>query len=96
MTCSEAVEWVGPYVDDDLPEEVRRRMERHLMICRACAYEAESQRITKSRLRDGIGDVDASDAFRARVLSRLRADNPHIVTTETETNINQYQLPIEI
>jgi anti-sigma factor (TIGR02949 family) len=94
MTCNEALEMIGPYVDDDLPEEVRRRIERHFLTCRACSSEAETQRITKARLRDGIGEVTAPDAFRSRVLARVRADNPHVHTTEPETNVNQYQLPI--
>jgi anti-sigma factor RsiW len=98
MTCDEAADLIGNYVDDDLPQITRRRVEDHLLGCRDCAWEAQTQRITRDRLRDGIGEIVASDAFRSRVLARLRSDNPHLAPHD-EVDIatdSQYRLPISI
>ena len=97
MTCEEIADLIGPYVDDDLPSATRRRVEAHLLGCRDCAAEAETLRITRSRLRAEAGEVVASDAFRARTLARLAADNPHLGASEAAvTDPMQYQLPIRI
>ena len=95
MTCEQAMELIGPYLDNDLPTETRRRMEKHLLGCRTCAYESESLRITRERLKDDADEVLASDAFRARVLTRLKADNPHLTPAEPVAyDPLQFQLPI--
>lgn len=95
--CERAAELVGPYIDDDLPAEARRRVEAHLLTCPACAWEAQSLRLTRDRLREGIGEAAASDAFRARALARLRADNPHLAPAEPAADEpTQYHLPIQI
>lgn len=97
MTCEEARSLIGPYTDDDLPAEARRRVEAHLLSCRDCAWDTQTLAITRSRLREGIGEIVASDAFRARALSHLIADNPHVTVAEPATEAPaQYQLPIRI
>jgi anti-sigma factor RsiW len=98
MTCEQTEELIGPYVDDDLPSEARRRVESHLLRCTGCAWQAQTQRITSERLREhAAGEVVTSDAFRARALTRLREDNPHLTApTEEATDPAQYRLPIEI
>jgi anti-sigma factor RsiW len=98
MTCEQAADLIGPYVDDDLPSATRRRVEAHLLGCAACAWDAETLRITRARLREeASGEVVASDAFRARALARLHADNPHVADKETvAADPAQYQLPIRI
>ncbi len=104
MTCLETKDLIGPYVDNDLPEATRRRVQGHLLGCLTCAHDAEGLRITRERLREtGEGaETVASDAFRARTLARLHADNPHLVLSDpTHTGEMphfagpaQYQLPI--
>ena len=101
MTCEEAADLIGPYVDDDLPEGTRRRLEVHLLSCRECAWDAQTLRITRDRLRADAPDVVASDALRARTLARLLADNPHIQHTQAGTETaaadpTPYQLPIPL
>lgn len=97
MTCDEATDLLGPYVDDDLPAATRRRIETHLFACRGCAWDAETLGITRSRLREGVGEVVASDAFRARALARLFADNEHLTLSETSAaDAMQYRLPITL
>lgn len=78
LTCEQATELIGAYLDDDLPTETRRRLDAHCLRCQACAYEAHSLRITKERLRGDAGEIIASDSFRARTLRALYADNAHV------------------
>jgi anti-sigma factor RsiW len=104
MTCLEARDLIGPYVDDDLPEATRRGIQRHLLGCPSCAHDAEGLRIARERLRDfgDAGETVASDAFRARTLARLHADNTHLAPADPVhagemrhfTGPAQYQLPI--
>ena len=98
MTCSDAADLIGPYVDDDLPETTRRNLQRHLLNCLACAHDAETLRITREHLRGQAGEVVASDAFRARTLARLHKDNEHLSAdpAPVETEPAQYRLPIRI
>ena len=97
MTCEDAADLIGPYVDDDLPEATRRRLEVHLLACQGCAWEAQTQRIARERLRGDAPDVVASDAFRARTLACLYQDNPHAAEPENPViDPAQYQLPIKI
>ncbi len=97
MTCQDAADLIGPYEDDDLPEATRRRLETHLLACRDCAWDAQTLRITRERLRGDMPDVVASDAFRARTLARLYQDNPHAAEHASQTaDPAQYQLPITI
>jgi anti-sigma factor RsiW len=97
MTCEEAADLIGPYVDDDLPAKTRRRVEAHLLLCKACAWDAQTLQIARSRLRGDVGEVVASDAFRARTLHRLLAANPHVAAAETAAaDPAQYRLPIRI
>jgi anti-sigma factor RsiW len=98
MHCDEAADLIGPYVDDDLPTEARRRVEDHLLACRVCAWDAMTLHITRERLRDGIGEVVASDAFRARVAGRLHSDNPHLDEPEEAAvdAAQQYRLPLPL
>jgi len=97
MTCTrqDIADLIGPYVDDDLPTEARRRVEDHLLTCSACAFEAQSLQIVRARLRGEAGETVASDAFRARVLAKLHADNPHIAPAESPDDAPaQFRLPI--
>ena len=91
-------ELIGPYLDDSLPSEVRRRVEAFLLRDKEAAWEAQSLRITRDRLRGEIGEVVASDAFRARVLAKVRQDNAHLspAASETADEWAQYALPIAV
>lgn len=97
MTRDEAYELTGPYVDGDLPEETRHRLEAIMFSDRDIAWEAQTLMITRVRLRDGIGEVVASDSFRSRVLAHLQSENPHLLTSdESAAQPEQYQLPIRM
>ncbi len=96
LICDHAAELIGAYLDDDLPAEMRHRVEIHLLKCTDCAYEAQSLRITQERLRGEVGEVIASDSFRTRVLRSLYNDNPHITADSEPSPIEpgQFTLPI--
>ena len=97
MTCEAANDLIGLYTDDALPETPRRTLEGHLLVCRDCAWEALTLRITRDRLRGDMPDVVASDAFRARTLSRIFADNPHVTPAANgDREADRYQLPIPL
>lgn len=93
MTCEDIAGFLGQYIEDDLPDEGRLRIETHLFTCRNCTWEAETLRLTRRRLQNERGETITSDAFRARVLNRLRADNPHLSPSEDSEKL-QRQLPI--
>jgi anti-sigma factor RsiW len=95
LTCEEARELVGPYLDDELSEESRRRLERHLLTCEVCGWEAASLRVTRDRLRSEADEVMASDAFRSRTLRLLRADNAHLAAESAEEP-SGLQLPMPL
>ncbi len=97
MTREEAYELIGPYVDGDLPEEILHRLEAVLFSDRDFAWEIQTLIVTRARLREGIGEVVASDSFRSRVLARLQADNPHLTGNEVSAEQPaQYKLPIRM
>ena len=90
-------ELLGPYMDDDLPAEARRRVEEALLASPELAWEVQSLKITRERLRADIGEVVASDAWRTRTLRALYADNPHVQCETSETiEPSQYTLPIRL
>lgn len=97
IDCNATRELLGPYTDDDLPTEARRRVDAHLLRCEACAWEAQTLRMTRERLREGAGEAVASDALRSRLLRHLFADNLHCAEPETTTtDATQIRLPISL
>jgi anti-sigma factor RsiW len=93
MTCEDISGLINSYVENDLSEETAHRIEAHLLTCRDCAWETETLRIVHRRLLSERHETIASDAFRARVLIRLRTDNEHLKTTEEGERV-RYQLPM--
>lgn len=92
-------ELLGPYVDNELPTEARRRVEEAILTSPALAWEVQTLKITRERLRSDAGEVVASDAFRAKALRALYTDNPHLHTEDTETKnleAGQFTLPIKL
>lgn len=97
ITCETAHDLIGAYLDDELAGETRRAVDAHLLRCQACAHEAQSLRITGERLKGDAGEVIASDAFRARTLRALYADNPHVqAENEAVAAPEQFRLPIGV
>ncbi len=63
MTCREVADFLGHYLDGDLPKAQRRAFDRHLFWCRACVAYVESYRATvrlaRSLGRQGEVDLPA-------------------------------------
>jgi len=55
MTCNEIREWLGPYLDDEAPTDVRSAVEAHLSACEDCAREVDSLR----DMTDALAQPDA-------------------------------------
>jgi hypothetical protein len=55
MTCGQIKDRLGPYLDDEVPPEMRSAVEAHLCGCQECSRELES-------LRDLVSAVAATDA----------------------------------
>jgi mycothiol system anti-sigma-R factor len=60
ITCADAVKELWEYLDRELPENERARVEEHLNFCRTCCGELEFaeelQRFMRSRQSDEIPD----------------------------------------
>jgi hypothetical protein len=94
MTDDAIAELLGPYIDDDLPAELKARVEAAILASPQIAWEVATLRLVRERLREGSGESIASDALRTRLLKKLYADNPHCASTEAEPSEGQIALPI--
>ncbi|MFB3882540.1 MAG: anti-sigma factor [Armatimonadota bacterium] len=75
MDCELAQSLIGDYLDEELSEELRDRVRRHLVQCRQCAWEAESIRETLSALRASSLPTEPTPEFRERLLMHLLKDH---------------------
>ena len=47
LTCNEVIDFLGAYLDDELPPAVRMRFDEHVAVCPACVDYIETYRQTK-------------------------------------------------
>ena len=47
LTCLEVIDFLGAYVEDELPPDVRVRFDEHVAVCPACVDYIETYRQTK-------------------------------------------------
>ena len=94
MRCEELRDLLDLHLDGELPEETARKLERHLLRCPACAYEARTLEQTREMLREAIPPQETTPAFRERAAARLiNALSGHLrPAPEAETG-RQWQLP---
>jgi anti-sigma factor RsiW len=71
MRCEELRSLLDLYLDGELPEEASRKLDRHLLRCPTCAYEARTLEQTRAMLREAIKPAEPSAGFRERTLARL-------------------------
>lgn len=55
ISCSEAVRRLWEYLDNDLDDDDRERVEGHLVLCRRCCGEAEFAAALGDLLRSSAG-----------------------------------------
>jgi anti-sigma factor RsiW len=68
MTCREIVELLIDFLDNELPDERRRRLEAHLSLCEPCMNYLETYKVT-IRLTRRLPDVPPPP----ELLQRLKA-----------------------
>ncbi|HZP80447.1 MAG TPA: zf-HC2 domain-containing protein [Chthonomonadaceae bacterium] len=71
MRCDELSGLLDLYLDGELPEETARRVDRHLLRCPACTYEARTLEQTRAMLREAVPPAAMSPGFRERAAARL-------------------------
>lgn len=72
--CEEALDWIEPYLDGDLPEDEAGRLRGHLDRCPACAAELELATRIQSELR-ALPQLDCPP----EVLERVRREGRGVV-----------------
>ena len=72
MTCGEIKELLDLYLDNELSEEARTRLERHLLKCPDCAFQLRSLEQTRELLLESFSPAEASPSFRERMSARLQ------------------------
>jgi len=96
MKCPEINDLLDLYVDGELPEETRARVERHLLRCVHCAFQARSLEQTRALLRDAYPPAESSPAFREKMAARLHNAFADLLRPEPEPAANQRSLPFSI
>lgn len=60
LTCHEVIDFLGAWLDDELPPDVRRRFDEHVAVCPACVDYIETYRQTQALARRAA-DAEARD-----------------------------------
>src|SRR5262245_22498430 len=95
MRCDEMQALLDLHIDGELPEELGRKIERHLLRCPACAYEARTLEQTRGMLRESVSPAEVSPAFRERTSARLLDALAPYLRAEVETaQGRQWTLPL--
>jgi anti-sigma factor RsiW len=94
MRCEELRELLDLHLDGELPEEMSRKLERHLLRCPDCAYEARALEQTRAMLREAISPEETTPAFRERTTARLLdALSAHLRPAREAEVGRQWKLP---
>lgn len=75
FNCEDLRAALSDYLDSDLPDDIRRHLERHLAECRTCQVLYDSTRKTLRIVTDSASfDLPeaASEQFIKRTMERLR------------------------
>ena len=77
MTCKEAIDVLGDYLEETLSEELARELERHLVDCAPCRAYLSTYRKTRE-LTGKAGRATMPEEMKNRLhrflLDRLRGD----------------------
>jgi anti-sigma factor RsiW len=71
ITCREVVELLSGFLDDELPDGLRARVEGHLAACEGCSMILEELRETV-RLTGELTEADMNPAQSATLLAAFR------------------------
>lgn len=78
MKCADVRELLGNYMDQELTETMMQRVEKHLLRCPTCAYEARSLEQARDLLRHGVESPMVSEQTGERILHHLSQRFPHL------------------
>lgn len=78
LHCEEALDWIEPYLDGDLPEDEAARLRGHLAGCPACAAELDLATRIQSELRS-LPQLDCPPEVLERVRREGRNDRARVV-----------------
>lgn len=70
IRCEEVIAHLLMYLDGEIDEEQRARIDRHLEVCRGCYSRAEFERALRRKVAD-LGEANARPALRRRVQELL-------------------------
>jgi anti-sigma factor (TIGR02949 family) len=73
IRCSEAVRQLWQYLEGELPEEDRAKVDEHLAACLRCCGEAEFANELRRFLASHGRDEAFSDVVRQRLLATLES-----------------------
>lgn len=93
MRCEDAALLLDECLEGLLSEELRTRVERHLLRCSACASELKGLEQTRTLLRDALPRREASPAFRERAAARLEDALQDVLCREPGPAETQWELP---
>ncbi len=91
MECETVRELLGNYIDEDLIDTLRRRVDKHLLACNSCRADLATLSTTVQSLTSSAPVEDASPWFAERLLHRL-AQQSDISLTEIELPAKDLQL----
>ncbi len=96
MRCDEIQELIGAYGNSELSEETTLRIERHLLRCAACSYEARTMEQTRVLLQEAVPASELSPAYREKAAARLLdLLAPHLRPEPEPASARQWLLPLE-
>lgn len=72
ITCKELIDFIGAFLDDELPSDQRAEFERHLAVCPSCQAYLKTYGQTVELAKAG-GDVIPADVPEALLRSILLA-----------------------
>ena len=93
MRCEEIRSLLDAHLDKELPEEWIRRLDRHLLRCQVCSYEARTLEQTRAMLREAVAPAVASPSFRERAAARLLDALPELHSAPSSGASRQWSLP---
>ena len=82
MRCDQLEELLDYYLDNDLSEEGRAKVERHVLRCPDCAFRVRALEQTRALLRGAYSPAEASPSFRERMSARLEDDLADVLRHE--------------
>jgi anti-sigma factor RsiW len=95
MRCEESRELLDLYMDGELAEETRQRVERHLLRCADCSFQVRTLEQTRLLLREAHAAAEAvpSPAFCEKMHARLHDAFRERLQVEAPVVLNQRTLP---